>query len=83
MICYYCRAFVDEQAHREHIELFTVLLESSIERIDDAFVHMRSPGRSRNSGREKRLPLDDCFDPDGVAVVCDRCFVHELCEAVG
>lgn len=80
--CYYCGSVVSRESHREHVELFEVLLESDVPGVDNTFVHMRSPGKSKSSGREKQPPPYDRFDEDGTAVVCDRCFVHEVWEGV-
>jgi hypothetical protein len=82
MVCYYCRSLVEGSPHREHIAILTAFLNTSVDGLDRAFRHMRRPGRSR-SGREKRLPPDECFDVEGTAVVCDRCFIREIAEAIG
>jgi len=80
--CYYCRESVPRLAHTQHFEVLQALIDSSVQGIWDAFVHMKSPGKSRRSGREKQLPPDAVFDEDGFAVVCDRCFVKEIAEAI-
>lgn len=82
MKCYYCQKVVERLDHQEHVRLLEALLGADLIGIDNAFVHMRSPGVSPTSGHRKPMPPDEAFDEDGTAVVCDRCFIRELDEAL-
>lgn len=64
--CNHCAAGVTEVSHLRHLKIYDIVMSAGLVGCDDLFVHERGHIQS--------------FDPDGVVVVCDSCFIRELSD---